>query len=345
MAIKTRKGIVSLTKEEIALIKPLLRDCANPNKAAALMAQDALATAITLPLRQGIMDGDIVGEFGIFVPTDFDSNIQIEYPLDIIVPGTEAEYSAYTIPNVGRIPEKNVEGDYLTVPVYKTGAALDCPIQMAEDGRWDIVARILQVLEQMFVRKNNTDAFRLLVAAGTDRNVIVSDSQAPQGFTTKRLFSLLKTQISRSGGGNYQSAGRIKLTDLFMSVEALEDLRNWDLTVVDDVTRREIFVSERDGGLANVFGVDLHELYELGENQALQTYFTGLGGSLGSDLELMIGLSLNEEVGTCFVHPRKQEVQIFADEGLHRSQKMGWYGWQRAGFACLDSRRILLGTA
>ncbi len=344
MAIK-RKGVVSYQADEA--LKTLLRDSGSKNKAVALAAQDALAQAVTLPMRQGILDGDIVGEFGIFVPTVFDTNIQVEYPLDIIVPGTEGDYNAFTIPNVGRIPEKNVEGDYVTIPTYDVGNAIDFPIKFAQDARWDIVARCLQVLENGFVRKNNADAWKLMTAAGLDRNVFVYDSQAPIGFTTKRLFSLMKTQIGRSGGGNFQAANRFKLTDVFMSPEALEDLRNWDLTQIDDVTRREIFMAGRDGGLANVFGVDLHELYELGENQVLQTYFTSLGGSFqNGDLELMIGLSLgNDDAGTCFVNPVKEQLQVFSDEALHRQRRQGYYAWESHGYGLLDNRRILLATA
>ena len=39
--------------------------------------------------------------------------------------------------------------------------------------------------------------------------------------------------------------------------------------------------------------------------------------------------------------PVKREVEIFEDEGLHRSQRQGYYGWAEVGFGVLDNRRVL----
>lgn len=346
MALKKRTSGIAGFKPDDAL-KELLRDSASNDLQIARAAQRQLAVAITLPMRQGILDGDIVGENGIFVTEEFDTHVQITYPLDFVVPGTEAEYAAYTIPGSGRIPEKHVEGDYMSVATYKVGNSIDFNLDYAKDARWNIVARALQVMENGFVRKSNSDAWKTLVAAAVDRNLFVYDTQAPAGFVTKRLFSLAKTQMRRSGGGNFQANNPIRLTDAFMSPEALEDMRNWDLTQIDDVTRREIFLAERDGGLANVFGVDLHELFELGENQALQNYFTSLGGSFtGSDTELIIGMCLDNEVnGSGFVNPVSMKLEIFEDDQLHRQQRQGYYGWLKHGFALTDNRNVLLMTA
>lgn len=337
-----RKGNAMPKADEA--MKELLRASASKNIDVARLAQRELALAIQLPIRQGILDGDIVGENGIFTPMMFTDNQQIEFPLDFIVPGTESEYSAYTIPNYGRIPEKHIEGDYVIVPTYVVGAAIDWSLKYARDARWDIVTRAMQVLESMFVRKINSDAWRCLVAAGVDRNLLVYDSNAPNGFFTKRLISLMKLSMKRYGGGNSASINQIKLTDLYVSLENMEDARSWDLTQVDDVTRREIYLSE-DEALSRVFGVDIHAIDELGENQALQNYFTSLGGSLnGSDTELVIGLDLQDRVGTSFVMPIREELVIYEDEGLHRQRRQGYYGWQEHGIAVLDNRRVILGS-
>jgi len=338
-----KKGLVLPPADDA--MKQLFRQCAVNDIAIARVAQRELAMALQEPLRQGIMDGDIVGAWGIFTPINFEAGQIIEFPLDFLVPGTESEYSAYTIPNYGRIPEKHIEGDYVTVPTYDVGASIDWALKYARDARWDVLTRAMAVFENMFVRKMNSDAWRCIIAAGVDRNLLAYDSNAPAGFFTKRLVSLLKTSMRRSGGGNLASLNQIKLTDLFMSPEGMEDIRTWDLTQLDDVTRRTVFIAENDGGLNNIFGVDLHELDELGENQSFQTYYTSLGGSLqGTDVELVIGLDLTDRVGSSFVMPVRSPLEVFEDEALHRQRRHGYYGWQEHGFATLDNRRVIFGS-
>jgi len=39
----------------------------------------------------------------------------------------------------------------------------------------------------------------------------------------------MKTVMRRNGGGNSTSANRGQLTDLYVSPEAVEDIRNWEL--------------------------------------------------------------------------------------------------------------------
>lgn len=149
----------------------------------------------------------------------------------------------------------------------------------------------------------------------------------------------------RSGGGNASSIRKARLTHMVMSPENIEDIRNWNLDQVDEVTRREIFVAD-DGSptLTRIFGVTLMELYELGEGQEYQTYFTGqLGGSLASnDVELVVGLDL--QTRDSFVMPVRMPVTIFPDPNLHRQQRQGYYGWGEHGFGVLDNRRVLGGS-
>jgi hypothetical protein len=343
MKIKSKAKVLSQADDKI---KKLLKDSGSNDIRVALAAQRELAVSIMLPIRQGILDGDIVGPWGIFTPTTFEAGQQIEYPLDFLVPGTESEYAAYTLPNYGRIPERNIEGDYVVVPTYDVGASIDWALKFSRDARWDVFTRAMQVLENMFVRKINSDAWRLIIATAVDRNLIVSDSNAPSGFFTKRLISLMKISMRRSGGGNLASIGQKKLTDVFLSPEGVEDIRTWDLTQIDDVTRREVFLaSDDEGSLRGFFGVNFHPLDELGENQSFQQYYTSLGGTLtGDDVELAIGLDLSDNAGETFVMPIRQQLEIFEDEALHRQRRAGYYGWQEHGLAILDNRSTIIGS-
>ena len=260
------------------------------NKDQAVAANAEFAKALELPLRQGILNGDILD--GIFEPIQLAQSATPEFPLDFLAPGTEKDFVAYTIPNHGYVPERHVEGDYVMVPTYDIGASIDYLLKYARDARWDVVGRAMEVLEAQFVKKMNDDGWHTLLAAGVDRNIVVYDSDANAGQFTKRLVSLMKTVMRRNGGGNSTSANRGVLTDLYVSPEAMEDIRNWGIDQIDEVTRREIYTAA-DGSINRVFGVNLHDLDELGEGQEYQLFFSNeLGGSLAaSDVELVVGLA------------------------------------------------------
>jgi hypothetical protein len=311
------------------------------NKEEALAANHEFAKALELPLRQGVLSGNILDD--IFEPVQLAQSATPEFPLDFLAPGTERDFVAYTIPNHGYIPQKHVEGDYVMVPTYDIGASIDYLLKYARDARWDVVGRAMEVLESQFVKKMNDDGWHTLLAAGFDRNIVVYDSDSSAGLFSKRLVSLMKTVMRRNGGGNSASNNRGMLTDLYVSPEAMEDIRNWGLDQVDEITRREIYTAA-DGSINRVFSVNLHDRDELGEGQQYQLFYSDvLGGSLpGSKAELVVGLDLRKR--DSFIMPVRQEVQIFEDDTLHRQKRAGFYGWAEQGFAVLDNRRVILGA-
>lgn len=322
-------------------IVELIKRSGDLDERVALAAQYDLAKALEEPLRQGILVGDVVTD--IYEKRKMPFGTPVEFPLDLLAPGEETQYVAYTNPGNGRIAERAIEGDYVTVPTYGITNAIDWLLRHAREARYDLVGRAMQVLEAGFVKKINDDGWHTILSAAADRNILIFDADATAGQFTKRLVSLMKVIMRRNAGGNTASIKRGKLTDLYMSPEGVEDIRNWGLDLIDDVTRREIYLAG-DGSITNVFGVSLHDLIEFGENQEYQQFFTGnLGGSLnGGDLELVIGLDLMNN--DSFLMPWKQEVAIFPDPTMHRAQRAGFYGWAEIGFAVLDSRRVIAGS-
>ena len=319
----------------------VLRQAGSLVKEESLGATAELAKALELPLRKGVMSGDILD--GIYEAIRLAPGASAEFPLDLLAPGTESDFVAYTIPNHGRIPERHVEGDYVMVPTYDVGASIDFLLKYARDARWDVVGRAMDVLQGQFVKKMNDDGWHTIISAGVDRNILVYDADATAGYFSKRLVSLMKTIMRRNGGGNSSSINRGQMTDLFLSPEGLEDIRNWGVDEVDDITRRDLITKE-GGLLTRIFQVNLHDIDELGEGQEYQVYYsTDLGGTLpGSKKEIVVGLDLSSN--DSFVMPVRQEVQIFEDDTLHRQRRAGMYGWAEHGFAVLDNRRVLLGA-
>ncbi len=324
------------TQEDIELIKAT----ASPIKAEREAAQWMLAKALELPLRQGVMSGDNLG--GVFTPTPWSATAPVEFPLDLLAPGEEDEFVAYTSPGVGRIPERRVSGDYVTMPTYPINNSIDWELKFAMQANWNIVARAIEVLEAGFIKKMNDDGWHTVLTAVVDRNILVYDADAAAGQLTKRLFSLIKVVMQRNAGGNSTSTKRGRATDVFVSPEGQMDIRNWSVAEVDEFTRREIYQAQ-DGSpvLTRIFGVNVHEMTEFGTGHEYQNFFTNqLSGTIpAADVELGVALDLSSN--DSFIMPVTQEVQIFPDDNLHRSQEEGYYGWANCGFGVLDSRRCI----
>lgn len=342
-------ALKGLTKEEELELTQCMKACAANEKDVRETAQHTFAAALTAPLRRAIFDEGTLD--GIYEPDVLAPGAQANYPLDLIRPGDEDNFIAYVMPKMGRIPERHVEGDEIWVPTYPVANAIDWTLQYMRDARFDVVARALEVYKAGFVRKNNEDGWRTIMAAAADRGMIVTASgSAPftgnspivnpptDGAFVKELLSRAKTAMTRGAGGN-GNAG--KLTDVYLSYEAMEDVRAWGTTQVDEFTRREIMVAA-DGGIASIYGVRLHPMTEFGQGQEYQYYLsTTLAVSLPNNtLEWAIGLDLS--TNDSFTQPVRRELETTEDPALHRFQKMGIYGSLEHGFCVLDTRRCLL---
>lgn len=330
----------------------LLRAMASRDQRKAQAARQAFAQELVSPLRRGIFDADNLGE--IYAPQVIPYGSTASYPLDFVRPGEEDTYTAYTIAEQGRLPERRVEASEINVPTFKIGNSIDWDIKFMKEARWDVVKRALQVFEAGFVRKINSDGWRCVLAGAADRGLVVEASGAAvftgsvacattppnAGEFTKELVSRMHTAMTRGAGGN-GNAGR--LTDLYLSLEAMECVRAWDASRIDEFTRREIFVSA-EKGIAEVYGVILHAMTEFGVGQEYEDFLTtvlGLTIPASSD-QHCVGLDLG--TNDSFVMPIKEELEVYDDEALIRFQRMGIFGWMRHGFACLDNRRVLLGA-
>lgn len=341
--------MLSFSKEAGPLMTKLLQDVGSNDLTVRSKAIAEFAKAVELPLRKGVLKGDIVGD--IYEDEKLQPGVAAEYPLDLLTPGTEDEYTAYTIPAQGKIPEMHVQGDYVMVPTYEIGSSIDFATKYARDARWNIVNRALQVLEGSVVRKYNSDGWRALISAGYNRFLNVYDDKVAPGFFSKRVVELMKTVMRRQAGGNSTSVNRGRLDRLYVSPEALGDIRTWDVTQVDPITRRELFVEDNLDRM-KIFGVELRSIDELGVGQEFESYWeTKLGASLPSyslsgtaytKLEIMVGLDLSH--GGTFMHPVRQEFSVQEDPTFARQRRVSFWGYAEGGWTVLDGRRVLIGS-
>ena len=312
------------------------RDASTPEQS------QEIVKALTQPIRQVLLGGDTVG--GIFSPEDY-SNDTPKYWLDLINTTNEKEYAAYVHPGVGYIPQKRVTTDWLIVPTYEIANAIDIKRQTVRDAKWNVISRMMEILEAGMTAKINDDGWQTVGTAGVDRGLYVNDTNAAAGQFTPRLVTIMQTVMRRNGGGNSGSKTRAKLTDLFVSPEALADVRTWTLDLVPDEVRKNIYYAQ-DGSsdLISVFGTKLTALDELGEGQEYQSFLTQIGGTMaGSDVEFVVGI--DKSTNDSFVNPVVEALQVVDDTmNTRRHGLVSFYAHQEHGFAVLDTRRVMLGS-
>lgn len=328
-------------KQPDAITLELIKRSGHPDQAIAAPALRQLAKALELPLRQGVLVGEIVR--GLFEARVY-GPVPIELPLDLLAPGEEDEFTAYVNPGNGRIPERSVEGDYVQIPTFGIANSIDWLLRFARDADYGVVGRCMQIFEAGFVKKINDAGWHTILSAVANRNILIYDADATAGQFTKRLSSLMNSAMRRNAGGNAKSLKRHKLTDIWMSPEGFEDVKNWGFNQVDDMTRREIFMSPLNADTMNLYGLTINAIEEFGEGQEYQLfYLNDLGAALqGSDLELVVGL--DQSSNDSFLMPIRQELEVFDDPALHRYQRAGMYGWMQCGFAVLDGRVVMAGS-
>ena len=326
-------------------MRALLVRAGSNNHREALIAQGEIAAALTVPLRAGFLEGstaDMLFDVQIRDPRD-----RITFPLDFYRPENSKEFAAYNVPAEGRLPERMVGAEELEVTTYRVGNAIDTLVKYAKQADWDVIGRCLQVLENGFTQKANDDAWRALIMAGISRNTLVFDSNAAPGQFTKSLLTQMQLYMRRLAGGNSTSQRRGKLTHVFVSPEAVQDMQEWDETEVDDATRNAIIQRGEDDEIM-LYGVRVVVLDELGVGQEYQLAYNKMAanqpnGGLGpDDQEIVIGIDAQNT--DSFIMPIREELEIHEDPQLLRQDRLGWFGRMEMGVGVLNNARVIIGS-
>lgn len=306
-----------------------------------------LAKAMAIPLKQGTFFGDTVA--GVFELKRFEPGVPVEWPISAITQSKVGRHIAYSVPKTGEIPRRTIEGDYMTVPTSDYATSIDWSRKFAQYARYDVVALAMQAAEASIVRRRNNDGWHTILAALASRGLYVYDNEAASGLFTKRTITLSQIVMRRNAGGNSTSVNRGRLTHVALSPESLGDVRSWDATQVDEITRREIYIaSEGAANLTRVFGVTLVDLDELGAGQEYDNYFLNtLGGTVpGSKSELAIGLDLANGLQKSFVmpyvvQPNGEMVETLSNPMLVLENREGYQSRLNYGVAIVDDRYVL----
>jgi hypothetical protein len=332
---RNKYGIVEWDDQIAQVYRALASE--DPSEFQKLMKADA----VEAPIRQAVLKCDIAQR--VFTPMKMEGQC-LEFELDLIEPGSEDEFKAFSVPDCGSIPTQFYQSDYVTVPHYNIANGASWCIDHEENINFPMFDRIMEIFRSGFTMKINDDAWHLLLASGLQRNLIPFDNASSRdaGQMTKRLVSIIQLLFRRNGGGNSGCMDRRSVTDLYVSPEIDASIVNWDGSQVDDITRSRIF---NENGLSEIFGVRLNTLDELGVGQDYQTYYTStLGGTMPAGTqEIMVGLDLNPARNS-MIMPIKRQLRVFRDDCISEFRRK-IVGKMTLAMAILDSRDVMIAAA
>jgi len=281
-------------------------------------AREAFAAALTAPLRKSRDKASTVR--GIFTVDNLQPGADARYPLDI------NDITGFVMPKEGAIPQNVVAGDEIWIPTFEIASSVYWKLQFARDGRFDVVARAKNRLANSIVKLEEENGWHVLLA-GADASA--REQHITSSGFTKELLSNAKVVMTRAGS---------VLTDMYISPEAMADVRSWDNAAVDEQTRRDIFVA---GGLAKIYDVMLHVMEEFGNGREYNKYFCNncpTNSLTEANVEIQIGLDTS--TNDAFYMPVRQELTTYADPTAIKELKQGVIAYEDLGFAVVDTRRM-----
>lgn len=319
--------------------KEVLRATASNDPDGYKMRQKAIAQVLERAWQAGVLEPDLLGN--IYNRVVLPAGIEAKFPLDFYAPENEGAYVAFVLPKEGAIPDRVIEGDEVRVNTYKVGNSISWSLDYARDARWDVIARAIEVFTNGFVRKLNDDGWHVILAAANEgtgaTNIDDGSGSTTAGAFTKPLLLNLMASIKRRTGGR-----NTRLNDLYVSPEAINDIRNFTNTEIDEISRRELVTAGEDV-IPRLYGVRLHEMLEFGVGQEYEGFITNTLARAHDDSKVEWVVGLDSIHRDAFVMPVREEMKMFDDDSLHRSMKAGVYGWMELGFANLDTRRAIVG--
>jgi len=369
------------TPEQIELIKAM----GSKNAAASREASEAFAAFLGPVIQEVIQTAGTASQ--IYSDAPFNEDDNPSYPLDLYYNENEGYITVWSQHLAGGLPTSQVEGvAEMKIATYRLDSAVSWLKRYARRSRLDVVSKAIERMatEVLIKQERNAWAVILRALAEASTNVMSSGSavatkhivaSATDGkFVLDDMSTLMTTlkRINESFSGHTPVAPWSNgLTDLYLSPEVKAQIRAFawnplntsgadntsanarNQTLPDNV-REEIY---RNAGMQSIFGVNVHEMVELGAGRKYNTLFNSFTGSNNvpghnsgawqSSDEIIIGLDNSRG---SFIRPVAREHEsggtfsALPDEQFNaygsRVEKVGFYGFLEEGRICIDSRAI-----
>jgi len=369
------------TPEQIELIKAL----GSKNSAVAREAAEAFAAFLGPVIQEVIQTAGTANQ--IYSDAPFNEDDNPSYPLDLYYNENEGYITVWSQHMAGGLPTSQVEGvAEMKIATYRLDSAVSWLKRYARRSRLDVVSKAIERMATEVLIKQERNAWAVILRALAEASTNVQSSGSAVAtkhivasatenqFVLGDLSTLMTTlkRINESFSGHTPVAPWSNgLTDLYLSPEVKAQIRafawnpmytattaNGEQALPDNV-REEIY---RGGGMQSMFGVNIHEMVELGVGRKYNTLFDSFtsGNSVpghdsaawddtggGSSDEIIIGLDNSRG---SFIRPVAREAEsggtfsALPDDQFNaygsRVEKVGFYGFLEEGRICIDSRAI-----
>jgi hypothetical protein len=361
------------TPEQVELIKA----CASKDKLIAEEARAAVAELVGPVISEVINSAPTVSSLYQTLAFSEDDNLSI--PLDLFHDVTDEDYI--------RIHSQSVAGglstnelypahDELKFKTYTLDSAISLDKKYLRKGRSIDISKVFTRMAQEFLLKQEKTSINQLLGALLAASTKVNGTSAAGNHiidaTTEnqlqlddfnRLITLSKRLWSSYSSGTPVGGAMVGVTDLLMSPEMVEELRNMAYNPVNTRSGKvetsgatSIAATEEmrkqlmnQGGLPSFFGVGIIEVLEMGINQRYNKIFAALNSAAGNTVsftqasdEIVVGIDRSKE---SLIRPAVREEGVSTevsvqvdDQFVSRQNKLGWYGKIEEGRIVIEDR-------
>lgn len=344
------------TPEQIELIKMT----GNKDRSKAWPAMEAFAATLG-PVCQVVLD-KLSTVRDIYTVENFAENDNAEYPLDLFFNEKDNDIRIHFQSRPGGTPTSHLSDiQTVIVPTANYQGEVDWQNKFARYGRLDVIARYIHKLAQAILRKEEVNGWAVLLdavaKAVTNGNSHVVGSTTTDGVLhldgLNQLLTLSKRINTSIDGGSAANAPQ-GVTDLYMSIEAMQDIRAMSYNPVNvkgaisapgagdssislpSDMREEIL---KGGGMPMLMGLTLHEMNEFGLNFPYNVLFGNFytGSFTQTSQEVIIGVDRTRDSA---VMPVKGGLTVQNDIFMTRSDRSGVIADEDIGFGILDARQV-----
>ena len=365
------------TPEQIELIKAM----GSKNATASREASEAFAAFLGPVIQEVIQTAGTANM--IYSDAPFNEDDNPSYPLDLYYNENDGYVTVWSQHLAGGLPTSQVEGvAEMKIATYRLDSAVSWLKRYARRSRLDVVSKAIERMATEVLIKQERNAWAVILRALAEASTNVQSTgtavatkhivkSATNGSLVLGDMSDLMTRLKRINesfsGPTPVAPWSNGLTDLYVSPEVKGQIRafawnplnttgasaTYDQTLPDNV-REEIY---RNAGMQSIFGVNIHEMVELGAGRKYNTLFNSFTGSNSvpghnsgdwqSSDEIIVGLDNSRG---SFIRPVAREHEsggtftALPDEQFNaygsRVEKVGFYGFLEEGRICIDSRAI-----
>jgi hypothetical protein len=370
------------TPEQVELIKKIgSKDMTEAQEASQIFAA-FLGPVIQQVISQAATAGAIYSDI------EFDEDDSPSYPLDLYYDQDAGHVNVWSQNMAGGLPSNQVEGmKEMKIATYRLDSAVSFLKKYARRGRLDVISKGIERMAQEVLVKQERNAWAVIMKALAEASTKSGKASSASGSLNhviqsandnvfilddmNRLLTLNRRLNASFANGTPVEANGV--TDLFVSPEMLEQIRAFayqpmntrnpagtaatathDGIPMPDPIRAEVY---RNAGLAEIYGVAIHEVLELGVGHKYNTLFDSFAGSTtypssggaafdgtSSGDEILVGVDATRDA---LIRPVARLADgggtwtvLSDDQWVSRSEKTGFYGYLEEGRVCIDARAL-----